>query len=191
MGLAFHVDNKAPIAEKHYRTAIDLLGDQLNKIQQSLNGETDTDKLKSLADEIQELKNIIVDLQGRLDEVVPIDTSNEPVPKELQQDEQQPVFSTSASQNPIKPGTPVNTFGVVGKSARRSITPQTNNSNSSSTPSTPNKFTPIETTTTTASTTETNNTSTTNGKRRLEDLMNGAQVPESFSTNSEEKKQKL
>ncbi|KAF2074002.1 hypothetical protein CYY_004678 [Polysphondylium violaceum] len=163
LGLAYQLQNNTKKAEHNYRLAIDILTNLLNTKQKSLDSKpSDPTEENKIIDEIQDIKNVIADLQCTLDEVVPIDTSKEQVPKEFQQEQPtQPTFATSADKTPVKPGTPINHLGVVGKASIRKNLNDELKSESSNTTST-----------------STNTATTPTPKRRLEDLMGGMKAPE-------------
>ncbi|EGC35796.1 hypothetical protein DICPUDRAFT_151812 [Dictyostelium purpureum] len=172
LACAYHIYHNMSLAEKYYGSAIDFLNKEFKQVQDQIVREDNKEKVEELEKRLQDIKLFIADINTKLIEVTPIDTSKEPVPKELQQDEQQPVFATKAAATPSNPTTPVKTFGVLGKAARRSTPPPSQNPSATSTTSEPRP------------------------KRRLEDLMGGIQpsFPSSSTNTTEEnneKKQKL
>ncbi|EFA80180.1 hypothetical protein PPL_07002 [Heterostelium album PN500] len=187
IGLVYQIKNESKLAEDAYRRATDILSKSLERLQ---------NMPEPPIDDIQDLKNVMFELQLKLDEVVPIDTSKEPVPKELENAPTEITISTSASDQTVAPGTEVKRLGTVGKATKKLTLDPTGSS--------PVKQTSTNSTTTTTTAPAEENNAATKSKRRLEDMMSGGEsisistgptsTPSSAvptPTNEVEKKQKV
>ncbi|GAM22601.1 hypothetical protein SAMD00019534_057760 [Acytostelium subglobosum LB1] len=168
IALVYQLKNEMKLSENAYKQALANLTTCLETLQSMA---------EPPVDDIQELKNVIAETQLKMVEVTPIDTSNEPVPKELQNMAVPETLSISTSASDKLPPTPVKHFGTFGKATRKKA-PEAK-----------------ETTTETSSTeTPTATAPATKKKRTLESLMSGEAATfattQSQAKTQEDKKQR-